>query len=272
MPVNDAQLLATSGFPSEIAANTTFNCDVTFFNKGPNTWISTGTNKFQLGSSAPDNNAVWSPTGSSPITNRFVLPNDVNVGDSVIIPMTLKSPNINKYQSCNWRMVKEGIEWFGDILTQSILVGSVGVSASPVVLPVPYGAGGLISAQICLTPVYNMDGTPRIMRWTNITGVTLEIVKAYVWSGVQINARADVHAELRRKEDGSRLVLLQWDRYAEPTGVTNVRTEDFNNESVFLEDGHSLDLFTHGTDFFDTTRVSQHSAVIWVKNYTPPSP
>lgn len=264
---NNSQFLSSSGFPNQVARNETFNFQLTFLNTGTETWVATGANKHQLGSRNPDNNIVWGAT------NRFVLPSDVPVNSEGTIDVTITAPNSNGFKSCQWGMVKEGIQWFGDVFKPTILVGDIPVSNSGVELPDPYSGDGLVSATICLTPQYKMDGTARKLRWTNNKGVALEIVGLDIWSGVQsTTVPCDVHAEVIRTEDGSVLGKHQFDRYAQTNFPLNVTTY-FPVEPFVLLPDHSIDLFTHGTDLINlanTTLVSQHSCTIYVKNYILP--
>jgi hypothetical protein len=81
-----------------------YNASVTMRNVGNSTW-QTGTN-YWLGSQNPQDNTRWG-------MNRVVLPNPVPPGSQVTFNFVVTAPLKNGMYSFQWRMVQDGVEWFG---------------------------------------------------------------------------------------------------------------------------------------------------------------
>ena len=104
-PNNNAQFISQS-IPTNIAPGQSFSSTVVFKNTGNTTW-SSGNNYF-LGTQAPQDNTTWIGT------NRVDLPNDVAPGEQVTFNLTLTAPITEGMYVIQWRMLQNGVEWFGD--------------------------------------------------------------------------------------------------------------------------------------------------------------
>ncbi|WP_372672732.1 hypothetical protein [Amycolatopsis kentuckyensis] len=88
-------------------ANETFQANVTYWNiTDSTTWTSDA--RYRLGSWLPADNMTWG-------LSRVALPHSVpGFGDGVEFTFTARAPaNPGQYPFC-WRMVQDGVEWFGE--------------------------------------------------------------------------------------------------------------------------------------------------------------
>ena len=102
---NNAQFISQTGIPDTIMAGQQFTFSITMKNTGSTTW--TDADNYHLGSQSPQDNTYW---GNS----RFLLPNDVAPGEEVTITATATAPSNVNPAGFQWRMVQDGVEWFGE--------------------------------------------------------------------------------------------------------------------------------------------------------------
>jgi hypothetical protein len=79
---------------------------VTMRNTGTTTWTS---DSYRLGSQNPQDNWTWG-------LNRVYLPAGTTVppGHDYTFYFTVTAPSYPGYYNFQWRMVQDGVEWFGD--------------------------------------------------------------------------------------------------------------------------------------------------------------
>ena len=111
-----------AGFGSQAVTTTmeagqVYNVSVTMTNNGSATW--TVTDGYKLGSQNAQDNWTWG-------TNRVYLPDGVAVptGSSYTFNFNVTAPSTPGTYNFQWRMVQEGVEWFGDY-TPNLLVDVV---------------------------------------------------------------------------------------------------------------------------------------------------
>ncbi|MCD6367057.1 MAG: hypothetical protein J7L46_05915, partial [Bacteroidales bacterium] len=102
--VNDAQFIAVTALPNRLHLNEQFTTTITIKNTGSTTW--TQNNNYKLGSFYPMDNYNWG-------VNRILLPNDVLPGDTANFTTTLTATNIEGLYNFQWKMIQDGVEWFG---------------------------------------------------------------------------------------------------------------------------------------------------------------
>jgi len=132
--------------------------------------------------------------------------------------------------------------------------------------PAPPPNGGLVSFMMVDTGPYAADGSVHVIYWTNNTGQDINIVKAYIWTGVDRGAIMDVHVELRRDYDNSYLAILQWDHYADPTVPQHGQQFDFSSFPMLLEAGEQLRIFHFAQQYVAPAGSlnARHDIVLWV--------
>ncbi len=82
-----------------------FSAALVFKNTGTSTW--TSASNFKLGSQNPQDNSTWN-------SGRVVLPNSVSPGQTVSIPFTATAPTTLGTYNFQWKILREGVEWFGE--------------------------------------------------------------------------------------------------------------------------------------------------------------
>ncbi len=102
---NNAEFISQS-VSGTITPGGSFTYNVTFKNTGSTTWTSGGL--YNLGAQAPHDNTLWLGT------NRIGLPQDVAPGEEVTFSATLTAPSTEGVYVIQWRMVQDGVEWFGE--------------------------------------------------------------------------------------------------------------------------------------------------------------
>ncbi len=101
-PSNQAEFVSQSA-KTAMYAGESYNVSVTIRNVGNTTWPAGST--YKLGSQNPQDNMTWG-------LNRVVLTQAVPPGGQVTINFVVNAPAPGKY-NFQWRMVQEGVEWFG---------------------------------------------------------------------------------------------------------------------------------------------------------------
>lgn len=138
-----------------------------------------------------------------------------------------------------------------------------GVTMLP--MPPARADGSLVSAGIIDTGPYTGDSTMREAVWVNKSGRELEIHQVYLWAGVDIGARADVHAEVRRSSDDSILAILQWDRYAEPSAPDNHAVFRYQAPYMRIAQGDAIKLRYRMVPFNGNQYRAHNYVIIWAR-------
>lgn len=78
-------------------------------NTGDTVWVNFGSNPYHLGSQNPQDNQNWG-------TNRISLPYPISPGDEYTFTIPFDNVNLPPHHLYNfqWRMVQDGVGWFGD--------------------------------------------------------------------------------------------------------------------------------------------------------------
>jgi RHS repeat-associated protein len=88
-----------------MTAGQSYAMSVTMKNTGSNTW--TTASSYNLGAQNPQDNTTWGMA-------RVGLPSSVAPGDDVTFNFTVTAPSTPGTYNCQWRMVQDGVDWFGD--------------------------------------------------------------------------------------------------------------------------------------------------------------
>jgi hypothetical protein len=91
--------------PTAMSVGKTYTVSVTMKNTGTTTWKAG--DAYRLGSRAPQDNDYWG-------RNRVLLPSDILPGAEVIFSFDLTAPQTAGTYNFRWRMVRDGVEWFGE--------------------------------------------------------------------------------------------------------------------------------------------------------------
>jgi hypothetical protein len=101
--LNNAEFVSQS-VPRTMYTNESYDVSITMRNIGNTTWQA-GT-AYRLGSQSPQDNTRWG-------LNRVVLPHSVAPGATVTFNFVVTAPPISAAFAFQWRMVQDGVEWFG---------------------------------------------------------------------------------------------------------------------------------------------------------------
>jgi hypothetical protein len=106
---NKAQFV-TQSVPSSMTAGQKYSVSVTMRNTGSTTW--TAATSYRLGSQNPQDNKIWLGT-----TNRVYLGNGDSIapGQEKRFDFTVTVPSTAGTYHFQWKMVRESVEWFGDL-------------------------------------------------------------------------------------------------------------------------------------------------------------
>ncbi len=102
-----------------------FEAEVKMENTGTTTW--TATDSYRLGTQNPQDNEQWAPLDPSVTTNRVAVPSSTAPGSTATFAFEATAPdpatiaNPIKYDF-DWRMVQDGVEWFGSTCRIDIYV------------------------------------------------------------------------------------------------------------------------------------------------------
>ena len=135
----------------------------------------------------------------------------------------------------------------------------------PVLAPAPKARrdGSLQSFLTLNTGPYLANQQVHNLTWTNNSGRTLAIYKAYLWTGVDKGATGDVQIEARRASDNSYIAVLLWDHYADPTLPQHGQQFDYPSP-MMLDPGDSITI-THLANGFKPGSHAHHLMILWVK-------
>jgi RHS repeat-associated protein len=111
-PPNGAQFIAQSDMPQTMTTGENYSISVTVKNTGSNTW--TSASNYNLGSQNAQDNTTWG-------VGRVGLPYSVGSGSQVTFSFTVTAPATSGTYNFQWRMVQDGVEWFGDF-TPNVVV------------------------------------------------------------------------------------------------------------------------------------------------------
>lgn len=132
-------------FPPALSAGYTYPVTITMTNTGSETWAAGSV--YRLGSQNPQDNTVWG-------MGRVVVPTSVPTNASVTFAFEIKAPATAGTYNFQWRMVKDGVAWFGDTTPNVALV--VGpYNPPPTVSMTAPAAGGSSTAPVSLALAAN---------------------------------------------------------------------------------------------------------------------
>ncbi len=107
-PTIDNAQFVSQNVPTTLQTGEQQQVSITMKNAGTTTWTRAG--GYKLGSQNPQDNTLW--TGSS----RILLPPGVSVepGQNYTFIFSITAPSTPGTYGFQWRMVQEGVHWFGD--------------------------------------------------------------------------------------------------------------------------------------------------------------
>jgi hypothetical protein len=176
-PTGNAAQFVSQSVPAAMTAGQAYMVSVTLRNTGTTTW--TDAAPYRLGSQNPENNTTWG-------MNRVPLDpgESVTPGQTKTFTWTVTAPTAAATYDFQWQMRQSGVEWFGD-LTPNVVVLVTDPAAPPPggdpgAVPVPTsrrngendnGDGGLLVNDKCGGSV--AAGGPGVPAWTLLAAALL---------------------------------------------------------------------------------------------------
>lgn len=115
-PLYNGATFVSQTVPTSMSPGRQYTITVTMKNSGTKTW--TTADMHRLGSQNPQDNATWGVA-------RVNVPASVAPGQSVTFNFTVTAPSAAGAHNFQWRMLQEGVEWFGDYTPNvSVFVGA----------------------------------------------------------------------------------------------------------------------------------------------------
>lgn len=110
--------------PTTLAAGQTRTVSITMQNTGDTTWTQDGHLGYKLGTQNPQDNTLWIPG----FNRIYLAPEDsIEPGQPKTFTFTIKAPASPGLYNFQWRMVHEGVEWFG-AFTPNVLINVTATS------------------------------------------------------------------------------------------------------------------------------------------------
>jgi RHS repeat-associated protein len=135
-PYDDALLINTN-MPSTIEVNTTTTVTVMMRNIGSTTWYPNQPNPYRLGANSPVDSLTWG-------MGRVELPMSVAPTRYVTFTLNIKAPSVPGTYAFSWKMLREGLYWFGGGGSRTITV----TASAPVPAPAPVYNAQMTSANV----------------------------------------------------------------------------------------------------------------------------
>jgi RHS repeat-associated protein len=136
--------------PTQMVAGQTYPVQVKMQNTGNSTW--TAAAAYRLGTQNPQDNTTWVSV------NRVTLASTVNPGGTATFNFTITAPTTSGTYNFQWRMVQDGVQWFGAFSTNLVIGVSAPVSPLPIITS--------------FNPTGGSAGDPFAITGGNFTGAT----------------------------------------------------------------------------------------------------
>ena len=111
-PASNGAVFITESVPTSVVAGQDFTALVKVRNAGSTTWTSEA--NYKLGSQGPQDNYFWG-------VNRGLLSGNVSPNSEATFNLTLTAPATPGSYNFAWRMVQDGVEWFG-VVTPGVTI------------------------------------------------------------------------------------------------------------------------------------------------------
>lgn len=182
---NDAGVLQISA-PLSVSPGATFSATIVITNRGDTTWTSAAS--YNLGAQNPQDNLTWGP-GRIPLPTEPVVP-----GGTVTFTAMLTAPTTPGVYQFAWKMVQDGVEWFGRLALTSINVG-VGTQFTPgdlVLLQVGDGFNALATSG---SPIFVNNFSLSSLNVTFQVSVPAQGVNALIQGNSQFTGMIDLSTD-----------------------------------------------------------------------------
>ncbi len=112
--LNNAQFISQT-VPKDLVAGQRYNVSITMKNTGDTTW--TESDKYRLGSQNPQDNLIWGIGRINLFAGESIAPMQTKTFN-----FDIKAPAMTGDYNFQWRMLQEGVQWFGQKTTDSVKI------------------------------------------------------------------------------------------------------------------------------------------------------
>jgi len=141
-PLPSNAIFVGGGVGSPLTPGQTVQASLTMQNLGGTTWTAGGPNPFRLGSQDPQDNFTWG-------RNRVDVPQPVVPGDEATFTFAVTAPSAPGTYHFQWRMVQEGVTWFGgQTIDQPVVVAPILRQMTTAVSPSPVPVNQLVMVTV----------------------------------------------------------------------------------------------------------------------------
>ncbi len=175
-PVNDAVFIpsGSGNVPATMLPGETAAVSVTMQNTGNTTWDNNPSHPYSLGSQNPQDNTTWG------LDRISVGGTPVQPGETKTFTFSITAPSTPGNYNFQWRMVQDGVEWFGAPSTNAILSVVAPPMSVTAVLDEPsieYGQSVTITSAIS-APAQNLQWHGI---WITEPGASADYSQAAAW-------------------------------------------------------------------------------------------
>ena len=166
---------------------------------------------------------------------RIDLLNNVAPGQQYAFNFQCTMPN--QTALFEYRMLEEGVEWFGVRFYATITTTTVVKRKLPAYDGKPHDRKGQMIFEL---NNIEADGLDRVLLWENTSGHAINIIGYSAFIGISIGGVCDTAFYVLRVRDNSWVAWFEWDHYADPVAPNHSKVVDFGNYPVFLGEGERL--------------------------------
>lgn len=181
IPALDAAFIS-QGLPATMAAGQTYSVTVWMRNTGSETWLASS--GVRLGSQNPQDSTYWG-------LGRVELPTSASTGQYVSFTFNVKAPAATGNYNFQWRMVKDGVAWFG-AASSNVVVQVKAPNPPPTVTLTSPSNGATFAAPATLTLAASASDTggtvASVAFWSNGELLGTDASAPYSWSVASLPA------------------------------------------------------------------------------------
>lgn len=156
-PVNDASFISQT-VPTTMTAGQSYQASITMQNTGTTTWTSNAL--YRLGSQNPQDNGTWVTAA------RINLPASKAPGEQAVFNFTVTAPATAGTYNFQWKMVQDGVEWFGAY--------TLNVSITVVAQPSGGALSGTVASMGTTTANLTQEGTADWAHWGQFNAASFD--------------------------------------------------------------------------------------------------
>ena len=181
LPTQDASFVSQS-VPATMVARQSYPVTIQLSNTGSNTW--SASNNYKLGSQNPQDNSTWG-------LSRVSLPGSIATGQAASFSFSVTAPGTPGSYNFQWRMLQEGVAWFGASSTNVSIVVTAPNTPPTVQLTSPSSGGSSVAPASLTLGASAADAGGSVVSvsfWSNGSLLGTDTTAPYSWPLSSISA------------------------------------------------------------------------------------